>query len=533
MDESQISEFDKFAYPSAVYAQTHPDRLATIATLMGFEPARITRARVIELGCGDGNNLITMGATLPEGDFQGVDLAVEPVRRGQQVIAGLGLKNVTLRQMNILEAPPDLGTFDYIIAHGLYSWVPEPVREKILAICREHLTENGVAYISYNAYPANHLRDVARRMMRFHAQQFSEPTEQIRQARSFLKFLAEAKSKSGHWQDVLRFQYERIEKYADAGFFHDDLSPMNQPFYFYEVMEAADRHKLQFLGEADFTEMQSSGLTDEANRVVLKIEQLNRVAREQYMDFILGRAFRQTLLCRQNHQLDRTPKPERVFGLLAAGDVVPVSAGVNTAAPGAEDFQRGKTVIATGQPILKSALVYLGQVWPRRVSFDELLNKARERAGRGRAEPPLSQGQNGAMFESDRRDLAEFLIRCYGIGFVDLHTYPSTFITEISERPIASPLARFQVRQGPGVSSLRHLPLKVEDVLGRELLKLLDGTRDRAALLEELGKGVKAGSTPIYSDGKPVTDPEKALDVMAGQLEVSLANLARLGLLVG
>jgi methyltransferase-like protein len=524
MHESPISEYDKFAYPTALYAQTHPDRLAAVATLMGLEPARIESARVLELGCGDGNNLITMACTLPGGDFQGIDLAIEPIRRGRRMIEAMGLKNVTLRQMNVLEAPA-LGTFDYIIAHGLYSWVPDAVREKILAICGEHLAENGIAYMSYNAYPGNHLRDLARRMMRFHVQQFSEPPEQIRQARAFLKFVSEAKSKPGLWQNLLKQQFERVEKYADAGFFHDDLSSVNQPFYFYEFMEAAARHQLQFLGEADFKDMQLNDLTEEAMRVLHKMQNVDIVAREQYLDFVAGRSFRQTLLCRQGQRIDREPKPERVFGFYTAADAGPVNDGANLTMPGMEDFQRGKTVIATSQPVLKVALTLLGKVWPRRVAFGELLRKAREYAGRDNA-------SGEAAIESDRRDLGAFLLRCYSIGFVDLHSYPSTFVTEISERPMASPLARLQVRQGPVVSSLRHLPLKIEDALGRDLLQILDGTRDHAALLEELGKAVASGSTPIYNNGEHVTDLQEAVEFLPTQLQISLVSLARLGLLV-
>ena len=526
MQEPPVSEYDKFAYPSAVYSQTHPERLAVIATLMGVRPVSIERARVLELGCGDGNNVITMACTLPGSNFLGIDLAVEPIRRGQELIADLGLKNVVLRQMNVLEALPDLGTFDYIIAHGLYSWVPGPVREKILALCREHLSEYGVAYISYNAYPGCHLREATRRMMQFHIPRSSEPQEQVRQARVFLKFLAEAKSKPGHWQGVVQNQFERLEKYNDGGFFHDDLSPVYQPFYFYEFMEAAARHQLKFLGESDLCDMQPDGLTEEALQIVRKMESVNLIAREQYLDFISGRGFRQTLLCRQEQRPDHEPKPERVFGLFAAGDTAPVNPEADHAAPGLEDFRRGKIVIATSQPMLKSSLKFLGEIWPRRVPFAELLKKASERAG-------LHNNSSEASLESDQRDLGEFLLRCFSVSFVDLHAYPSTFVTEISDRPMASPLVRRQVRNSPIAASLRHLSLKIEDALGRELLRLLDGTRDRAALLEELGKTVASGATPIYCDGNRVTDPKKALELLASQLETSLANLAKAGVLVG
>jgi methyltransferase-like protein/trans-aconitate methyltransferase len=541
MNEVPVSDYDTFAYPSAVYSHTHPDRLATVATLFGLQPARIERARVLELGCGDGINLISMAVTLPGTEFHGVDLAVEPIRRGQEVIAALGLKNVSLRQMNILEMSADIGAFDYIIAHGLYSWVPEPVREKILAICREHLAGNGVAYISYNAYPGCHLRDLTRGMMRFHVQQFSEPREQIRQARAFLKFLSEAKSKPGLWEELLRHQFVRIEKYIDGGFFHDDLSPVNQPFYFYEFMDAAVRHQLHYLGEADFRDMQMHELTEEAMRVMQKMEDVNRVVREQYLDFIEGRSFRRTLLCRPDRQLDRELNPERISNLFVAADVAAVKPGANMAMAGSEDFQRGEIVIATGQPMLKSALTYLGNAWPRRVPFSELLDRAREMVLRSAAHPAGGTGSDHGSaqksgdqtVETGGRHLAAFLLRCYALGFVDLHSYPSNIVTDISERPMASPLARWQICQGQAVSTLRHVPLKIEDALGREVLRLLDGTRDRAALLNELSERVKAGSTPIYSDGKQVVETEKALELLAAQLDVSLGSLARLGLLTG
>jgi hypothetical protein len=145
-------------------------------------------------------------------------------------------------------------------------------------------------------------------------------------------------------------------------------------------------------------------------------------------------------------------------------------------------------------------------------------------------------GQGAPPYRNDdgqqRADLSEFLLSCFAIGFVDLHSCPSPFVTEVSERPIASPLVRWQVRQGPEISTLRHLPMKITDALGRDLLALLDGTRDQAALLRELGERVKDGSMPIFCDGKAITEPEKAAAVLAERLGPSLVNLAKVGLLV-
>src|SRR5262249_46161253 len=156
-------------------------------TLFGMTPAPVEHCRVLELGCNDGYNLIAMAYGLPQSQFVGVDLAERPIAKGQDTIKELQLSNISLHQLNLLDAPTHLGNFDFIIAHGLYSWVPAEVCDKLLALCSAHLTEQGVAYISYNTYPGNHLRDLARGMMRYHAAHFPDPQQQIRQARALLK----------------------------------------------------------------------------------------------------------------------------------------------------------------------------------------------------------------------------------------------------------------------------------------------------------------------------------------------------------
>jgi SAM-dependent methyltransferase len=175
-----ISAYDKVLYPATVFPQTHPSRLATVAFLRGVQPAPVNRCRVLELGCGLGANVIGMAFQLPESEFIGLDLARRPVASGQAFVAELGLRNISLHSMDLCRASAEeFGRFDFIIAHGVYSWVPQPVRERILAICREMLNPQGVAYISYNAFPGNHLRDLVRWMMRFHTARFDTPDEKV------------------------------------------------------------------------------------------------------------------------------------------------------------------------------------------------------------------------------------------------------------------------------------------------------------------------------------------------------------------
>lgn len=167
MSQNHTTNYDEVQYPSGIHEQTHPDRLATIATLLGLSPAPIQRCRVLELGCGDGTNVHAMAYGLPQSEFLGIDRAVRPIAAGRQMIADFALTNVRLEQRDFLEIGADRGS-SIIITHGVYSWVPAPVRDSIMRICAECLAPNGFASIRYNAYPGCHLRDMARRMMLFH-----------------------------------------------------------------------------------------------------------------------------------------------------------------------------------------------------------------------------------------------------------------------------------------------------------------------------------------------------------------------------
>lgn len=522
------TDYDAVPYPSGLFAQTHPDRLATIGTLFGLKPAPVEHCRILELGCGDGTNLLAMAFALPQAQCLGIDLSGQAIARGLERIQELGLKNITLRHLDLMEAPLDLGEFDFILCHGLYSWVPEAVRNKIMEVCRRHLAAQGIAYISYNAYPGNHLRDLVRRMIRFHTAQFADPAEKVRQARVLIKFLAEAKPEPGLWQKLLHQQYERIVQYTEAGFYHDDLSSINHPVYFYEFAEHAARHELQYLAEADVTDLLDNEFPADVLAKLRETESGSVLAREQYLDFLKGRSFRQTLLCHGAVRIEREVRPERLFPMFVAGDTRPVQSGLDPASPDLEEFQTAsKAVIATGFPMAKVALSVLGERWPERVPFKELLAHAQARL-HGRTPLPLTEeSQDDAAMR-----LGRFFAQSYHVGFVDLHVCPGTFVTQVSERPVASALARFLAQANGNVPTLRHVPLKLEDSVSRHLLLLLDGTNDRRTLFNRLRELIQSGRAEMKRDAQIVTDKNQAIALLQEQLEPCLKHLAQAGVLV-
>src|SRR5262249_56994216 len=133
------TSYDEVPYESLPFAQTHPDRLASVATLFGMRPAPADRCRVLELGCARGGNLIPLALALPQGRFLGIDLSGRQVADGQKVVAALDLTNIELKQLSINEVDAGWGPFDYIICHGVYSWVPPAVQDKILEVCATNL----------------------------------------------------------------------------------------------------------------------------------------------------------------------------------------------------------------------------------------------------------------------------------------------------------------------------------------------------------------------------------------------------------
>jgi SAM-dependent methyltransferase len=489
--------YNQVLYPGFPLAQTHPDRLATIAGLLGMRAARPDRCRVLELGCGDGGNLIPMALGLPGSQFTGIDLSAQAAARGRATSQALGLKNTSLRQMDLMEVTADLGPFDYILAHGLYSWIPPEVREGVLRICRANLAPHGVAYVSYNAYPGFHRREMFREMMLHHVRHVQDPAVRYQEAVHLVTGLAKCKLDDRAARLLFQEQGQHLSETAPWAVYHDDLAGINRAFYLHEFMQDARRHQLQYLGEADFFETEAASCPEPVAEALQRFAGTDVVAREQYLDFIKGRRFRQTLLCREEVMLDRGLGPERIMELYVASPASSVSARPDLREGVAEQFcgPRG-SALETDCATAKVALCQLREIWPQAMRFSDLL-----RGG-------------------DALRLAGILLQGYRIGLLELQTLPPQFAANAGDRPMASPVARLQAQQGSVVTTLRHTLVEVDDPIDRCVLLLLDGTRNRAALMQGVLEFLRSGAV---SSEEPVTTES---------LEVRLRRLAKEALLL-
>jgi methyltransferase-like protein/SAM-dependent methyltransferase len=515
--------YDEVLYPATTFPQTHPNRLATVALLRGMQPAPIDGCRVLELGCGVGTNLIGMACQLPTSEFVGLDLAQRPIASGRSLVKSLGLGNIRLHSMDLCEASSErFGRFDFIIAHGLYSWVPQPVRERILAICREMLNLQGVAYVSYNAYPGNHLRDLVRGMMRFHTARFEDPIEKVGQARGLLKFLAESTPQPDYYVAAIRSQYERTLKYVDEAFFHDDLSEINQPFYFHEFIADAACHGLRFLGEARANDLQPGIFTPQVMQRIKELEGASETVREQYKDFIRGCAFRETLLCHAELEIASDLLIERLPKLYVSCDANPKEDG--NQAGGAALFQRAKGAeLETTDPLISAALKSLCSQWPAAVSFEALLAAARTAA---------TAASLGRSAIDEAAALAEAFMRAYRAGFLQLQVLPQTVTKVISERPSVSKLARFMLEQGESAINQLHVLIRFSDPLSRRLVQLADGSRDQKMLTHDLIEHVRSGRGSVLENGVLVENMDEVAAILERRVREGLESLAREGMLV-
>ncbi|MBA3531880.1 MAG: methyltransferase regulatory domain-containing protein, partial [Ardenticatenales bacterium] len=308
--------YNEIPYPSFSHRETHPIHLATLATLLGMEPAPVERCRVLELGCAGGGNLMPMALELPHSHFIGIDYAERQIEEGQQVLAALGIQNVSLQHMSLMDIGPDFGEFDYIIAHGVYSWVPEDVRAKLLEVCRQNLAPNGVAFVSYNTYPGWHMLGMIREMMLYHTEEIADPPQRVIEGLDLISFLAESAppNQEGYASFLQAYvamrKKQKGEEQDDVYSFllHDDLSEVNTPFYFHEFAGRIAAQGLQYLADGDFPSMMPSKFSPE---VVQRLGQMARspIEFEQYMDFLNNRSFRKTLLCHQEIALSRRIQP--------------------------------------------------------------------------------------------------------------------------------------------------------------------------------------------------------------------------------
>ena len=330
-DDMQQTIYKELGYKSYPFPFTTPAYLEAYGTLVGLNTPPAKTARVLELGATYGGNIISQAVHNPEATFIGIELSQDQVEKGNKIISDAKLDNVSLLQGDILNFDESLGNFDYIIAHGFYSWISDEMKDKLLDIISHHLADNGIAYVSYNTYPGWHTMEEVRQLMLFANRGYDELThkEKVLRGKTVGSLVGaqilnydNLKERNSKFLGALRSVMQKDDYYVG----HDHLEPHNDPCYFYQFNDHLKAHNLSYVCDADLT-LSMVRTYDES--IADKLEKLapnSQADQEQYLDFMLDTTFRKSIICKESAAKDISydvANPDKV-------NTVPVRSIVNS-----------------------------------------------------------------------------------------------------------------------------------------------------------------------------------------------------------
>ena len=376
MSDPFSARYDAIPYRHGAIPHSHPARLGAIARLLGMPANAPDRCRVLELGCAEGMNLLPLAERLPRAEFVGVDSSAKQIATAEASRGACGIANARFICADLRDFEAEAGAFDYVIAHGVYSWVPDDVKERLLAVSRRALAPAGVAYVSYNTLPGWGLLGGMRRFLLAETAREPEPAAQLDHAGRVLGVLEKcAAGQPGAYAALLREAVADMLRKPRALLYHDELSAVNDPCTFLDFTAHAARHGLHFLAEAHYASMPFEHVPAPIRDALAELD-LDFLRAQQFMDVLFHRWLRSTLLCLSEPPA-RTPDPRAIRDCALGLRLRPASSSVNLQA-GVPMRMRGPNDIALDfdQPQTKAFLSALAQAAPARVPFSEALENA-------------------------------------------------------------------------------------------------------------------------------------------------------------
>ncbi|MDT5094095.1 MAG: hypothetical protein QOH60_3458 [Mycobacterium sp.] len=494
------ADYDATPYAAVSFPQSAPGQLAAIAYLFGLETPQVSTARVLEIGCASGANLIPFAAAHPRARVVGIDLSPVQIETANAHVQALGLENVELVEGDVARLDlAALGQFDFIIAHGVYSWVPPGVQDALLSGIRTMLSPDGVAYVSYNVYPGWKSKEVLRDAMMLASGGGVTPDERIRSARSMADFLGDVAPPDSVLARVVTESKAFAEQFGDSYVLHDELEPVNTPCYFYAMVERAGAHGLAYLAEASPEVMMPGNYGPRVAEYVHEKSKGVQVLAEQYLDFVANRMYRESLLVQADRapHIHYNPDGSRYARLHIAASLPPADGQTRVDHSRQEYVQSDGATLFTNDPGIKAALDALSARWPWTLSRQELIEAARARL----VAVGLTPGDNLSQHVDN---LMSVLILQGQARFRLDPVVPEPAVDPVRVDEVARRMAEVTREDGSASTFNRwHETLSLSPVESY-LLPLLDGTRDRDALVAALVALDRENPIPIEKHGTQV-----------------------------
>lgn len=458
--QPQTFAYDEVAYPTPIVPEMYPGRIRAAGLLMGFDFPSASSADVLEIGCGDGFNLLGIAASSPGGHHVGFDLSASAIARGRSVLQASGLTNVELVEGDITGWSRPLQKFDYILCHGVHTWVPQVVQDALLALVAAQLKPGGIAYVSHDVLPAASVKKEIKDFLRRALPPDLPSTQAIAAAKALLLDLAAAQLPQSRLKPQLDILRRELAAFEDGYFFHDWLSAAYHPISMIALSGAAGLHGLTVIGDAGLVDE----LTDAGDPALARITTpfgTDPASRAYARDMASGsRMFRRTLLTLASSPPAATRALDGLtLALAATPDAHPSGGRIYKGQDGA--FFR------PADPVEAEVMALIERAAPREVTIAEL---------------------HAVVADPER--LRQILLRICAVPAAHSYAAPPAFVVHPGEHPLASPLLRAMLAQLEFAPTLRLNRLTSRQGATSLFLGLCDGTRNRADLRREMSAGL-------------------------------------------
>lgn len=504
-----LAEYDRFRYDNFPFRATHPDWLGMVASLLGVNSAAAESCRVLELGCGRGGNLVGLAAALPGAEFVGVDHAPSQIAEAKDDAAGLGLGNVSFLAADIASLGDDLGVFDYVICHGVYSWVSERVQDRILELSRSVLAPSGIAFVSFNTLPGWSARRIVRDMLRRWVPE-GPADSMAASARELLALWGTHTPENGPLAAFIQHEIELLGRLSDKYLYFEHLVEHNQAFRLEEFVASADRFGLSYLGDADVASMTAAQLGDEGQAAVEALG-LEPIAVEQLLDDMTVRFFRRALLCRDVDRPSAPPDHRVLHGAWVSGDMTidELSVDLDAGGGGTIDLALIDADGAVLRPDDPHTAALLWVIAEHRPVGLPVVRVAVEAAAR------LGVEADAAFIDESLEVLHALVLR----GRLDVGRHHRGLSESITTAPRTTPLARYQASKERRVITTGRHEHFAADRMDIVLLRSLDGEHGHDDLVAEVRSAQATGELEVTIDDESVTDELVLAELVGTKLE--------------
>lgn len=523
VESNQEELYDALPYESYPYLKTHPDNLYLVARLHGLNPPDFRTARVLELGCAGGGNLAPFAYLYPGSKCYGIDISEEELKHARHVKEQLKIANADFEKRNIMEISKEKdGVFDYIICHGILSWVPKPVQDKIFRICSEQLSENGLALLSFNAYPGWHAVRGVRDMLLHQTRDCKTPEEKIKKAHNILSFVTRnASPYSPGYAKFMQNENHLLSSVFQSYILHDHLGEVNDPLYLYEFNDNLEKNGLQFITDVDLHNFYPNFLADEARAKLRTIS--DRMERLQMIDFLRNQRFHSALIGRKGQKISEKPDGNLIFDYHFTVNARPSEANPDPA-------QTIKFVkLRFEHESFSSADRYLNEILlemrlnaSHPMKMDDIIASCMEATGLGDPEP---------FREAILKHGMELL---FG-GFINAFADAAPTVNYLSDKPRAHPYVHWLASTHPKASKIMsaHRTLIETDGFVNHVISYCDGNHTQEEIEQKMLERFKKKEMSLRDrNGLPITDPVQNRMLVQALVFRTLNNLAGGGIFV-